>query len=77
VVMLSGHLNTRWTLCKQQSKLRSKCSEMEKGTERTLGVSHDENCTLQLYLFCQQKCALFHRHSVYSVRRYVSKCKLK
>jgi hypothetical protein len=30
---VSGHVNTRWTLCEQQRELRSKCSEMEKGGE--------------------------------------------
>jgi hypothetical protein len=32
---VARHLNTGCTLCKQQRELRSKCSEIEKGDERT------------------------------------------
>jgi hypothetical protein len=52
--LVPGHLNTGCLLCKQQRELRPKCSEMEKGGERTfwVDISWSENCTsLALFIF--------------------------
>jgi hypothetical protein len=53
VAMLSGDLNTRWTLCEQERKLRLKYSETQKSREKTWVAK------------CLKCVHSFLRHSVY------------